>query len=66
MRVLMRKMESTYRKFGSDSSKCEGALLLIREEAEEDVEEGRLTADQFAMIDRRMEEYLRRLRSPIE
>lgn len=63
LRVLMRNVESTFRRFKSDESKCEVALLLVREEAQRDLEDGRLTAEQFAVIDKRLDEYLKELRN---
>ena len=59
----MRNVESTFRRFKSDESKCEVALLLVREEAQRDLEEGRLKAEQFAVIDKRLDEYLKELRN---
>jgi len=63
LRFLMRNIESTFTKFRSDVSKCEVALLLIKEEAQRDLEEGRITAEQFALIDKRLQEYLKELRN---
>lgn len=57
----MKKMESTYRESRSDASKCEAALLLIRDQTQRDLEEGRITADQFVLIDKRLEQYLKEL-----
>jgi len=61
LRVLMRNIESTFTKFRSNVSKCEVALLLIREEAQRDLEGGRITTEQFNLIDKRLQEYLKEL-----
>ena len=61
----MKKTASTYREFRSDASKCEVALLMIREEAQKDLEEGRITPEQFELLDRRLEQYLKELKNLI-
>jgi hypothetical protein len=45
----MRKIESTYRDFRSDATKCEVALLMIKDEAQKDLIEGRKIDEQFAL-----------------
>ena len=58
----MRNVESTYNEFRSDATKCEVALLLIKEDAQKNLLEGRITEEQFALIDRRIEDYLEEVR----
>ena len=62
LRVLMRKIEMTFREFKSNAAECEAALLSIREEAQRDLVKGRITEEQFALIDKRIEEYLEEVR----
>ena len=57
----MRNVESTYREFRSDATKCEVALILLKQEAQGDLLEGHITEEQFTLIDRRIEEYLEKV-----
>ena len=58
----MRNIESTYREFRSDATKCEVALLLIKEDTQKNLLEGHITEEQFTLIDNRIEEYLKEVR----
>lgn len=58
-KVLMRDMEETFRDYRSDVTKCEVALMLMRDKAQKHVEEGRIKPEQFALLDRRIQDYLK-------
>ena len=50
------------REFRSGATKCEVALMLIKEDTQKNLLEGHITEEQFALIDKRIEEYLKEVR----
>ena len=53
---------ATYREFRSDATKCEIALLLLKEEAQRDLLKGSITEEQLTLIEKRIDEHLDEIR----
>jgi len=58
----MMNIESTYIELRSDATNCEVALLLLKEEAQRDLLEGRITEEQLTLIEKRIDEHLEEIR----